>query len=190
MFQIPNNSVLTTKIGLLKSLREYERVRSKIDHGKGQRSNIWLHYNTMWYKIRAEKYINCRKKLGPEDTIFWAVQYIEALQHDSYTSTSELTCTKILTLKSQSRRSCVSTPAPQKTAGLGSLTKTLKWNECDLILFFDTTQDITVIIYPVARLILQNTQVMFYSIVITMVKHMHKYSVYPEETLYTNFVKY
>ncbi|XP_072306327.1 protein polyglycylase TTLL10 [Eucyclogobius newberryi] len=34
MFQIPNNNVLTTKIGLLSSLREYERVSSKVKHGQ------------------------------------------------------------------------------------------------------------------------------------------------------------
>ncbi|CAL1605346.1 unnamed protein product [Knipowitschia caucasica] len=37
MFQIPNNDVLTTKIGLLRSLREYERVRSKVRHCQGVR---------------------------------------------------------------------------------------------------------------------------------------------------------
>ncbi|KAK1801806.1 hypothetical protein P4O66_022447, partial [Electrophorus voltai] len=34
VYQIPNNKVLTTKIGLLNSLREYDRVRSKVDHGQ------------------------------------------------------------------------------------------------------------------------------------------------------------
>ncbi|XP_068196544.1 protein polyglycylase TTLL10 [Antennarius striatus] len=37
VFQIPNNTVLTTKIGLLSSLREYERVSSKVRHGQGLR---------------------------------------------------------------------------------------------------------------------------------------------------------
>ncbi|XP_041655415.1 protein polyglycylase TTLL10 isoform X2 [Cheilinus undulatus] len=37
MYQIPNNKVLTTKIGLLSSLREYERVSSKVNHGRGLR---------------------------------------------------------------------------------------------------------------------------------------------------------
>ncbi|XP_067382940.1 protein polyglycylase TTLL10 isoform X2 [Channa argus] len=37
LYQIPNNKVLTTKIGLLSSLREYERVCSKINHGQGFR---------------------------------------------------------------------------------------------------------------------------------------------------------
>ncbi|KAM9445885.1 protein polyglycylase TTLL10 isoform 2-T2 [Clarias gariepinus] len=37
VYQIPNNRVLTTKIGLLNSLREYDRVSSKINHGRGQR---------------------------------------------------------------------------------------------------------------------------------------------------------
>ncbi|KAM7410943.1 hypothetical protein PAMA_021079 [Pampus argenteus] len=37
MYQIPNNKVLTTKIGLLSSLREYERVSSKVHHGQGPR---------------------------------------------------------------------------------------------------------------------------------------------------------
>ncbi|XP_075958196.1 protein polyglycylase TTLL10 [Anarhichas minor] len=37
VYQIPNNKVLTTKIGLLSSLREYERVSSKVNHGRGLR---------------------------------------------------------------------------------------------------------------------------------------------------------
>ncbi|XP_026187794.1 protein polyglycylase TTLL10 isoform X2 [Mastacembelus armatus] len=37
LYQIPNNKVLTTKIGLLSSLREYERVSSKVSHGPGLR---------------------------------------------------------------------------------------------------------------------------------------------------------
>ncbi|KAK9515657.1 hypothetical protein VZT92_026284 [Zoarces viviparus] len=37
VYQIPNNNVLTTKIGLLSSLREYERVSSKVNHGQGLR---------------------------------------------------------------------------------------------------------------------------------------------------------
>ncbi|XP_041802004.1 protein polyglycylase TTLL10 [Chelmon rostratus] len=37
VYQIPNNKVLTTKIGLLSSLREYERVSSKVKHGGGLR---------------------------------------------------------------------------------------------------------------------------------------------------------
>ncbi|XP_069382824.1 protein polyglycylase TTLL10 isoform X2 [Paralichthys olivaceus] len=37
LYQIPNNKVLTTKIGLLSSLREYERVSSKVTHGQGLR---------------------------------------------------------------------------------------------------------------------------------------------------------
>lgn len=34
LFQIPNNGVLTTKIGLLCSLRDYERVSLKVDQGQ------------------------------------------------------------------------------------------------------------------------------------------------------------
>ncbi|KAM9342382.1 protein polyglycylase TTLL10 [Pholidichthys leucotaenia] len=37
IYQIPNNSVLTTKIGLLRSLREYERVSSRFNTGQGLR---------------------------------------------------------------------------------------------------------------------------------------------------------
>ncbi|XP_072223862.1 protein polyglycylase TTLL10 [Leuresthes tenuis] len=37
VYQIPNNKVLTTKIGLLSSLRDYERVSSKVKHGHGRR---------------------------------------------------------------------------------------------------------------------------------------------------------
>ncbi|MBN3307334.1 TTL10 polyglycylase, partial [Amia calva] len=35
LYQIPNNKVLTTKIGLLTSLREYERVTNKVKQGRG-----------------------------------------------------------------------------------------------------------------------------------------------------------
>ncbi|KAK7128876.1 hypothetical protein R3I94_017186 [Phoxinus phoxinus] len=37
LYQIPNNKVLTTKIGLLNSLREYDRVSSKVNYGCGNR---------------------------------------------------------------------------------------------------------------------------------------------------------
>ncbi|KAJ8016654.1 hypothetical protein DPEC_G00009490 [Dallia pectoralis] len=37
LYQISNNKVLTTKIGLLSSLREYDRVSSKVKHGRGLR---------------------------------------------------------------------------------------------------------------------------------------------------------
>ncbi|KAJ8395162.1 hypothetical protein AAFF_G00036180 [Aldrovandia affinis] len=37
LYQIPNNKVLTTKVGLLSSLREYDRVSSKVNHGRGLR---------------------------------------------------------------------------------------------------------------------------------------------------------
>ncbi|XP_054464586.1 protein polyglycylase TTLL10 [Anoplopoma fimbria] len=37
VYQIPNNKVLTTKIGLVSSLREYERVCSKVNHGQALR---------------------------------------------------------------------------------------------------------------------------------------------------------
>ncbi|XP_031421395.1 protein polyglycylase TTLL10 [Clupea harengus] len=38
LYQIPNNKVLTSKIGLLNSLREYDRVSSKVNRGRGLRS--------------------------------------------------------------------------------------------------------------------------------------------------------
>lgn len=38
IYQIPNDAVLTTKIGLLRSLREYEGASNKISHGRGLRS--------------------------------------------------------------------------------------------------------------------------------------------------------
>ncbi|XP_058619406.1 protein polyglycylase TTLL10 isoform X2 [Onychostoma macrolepis] len=37
IYQMPNNKVLTTKIGLLNSLREYDRVSSKVNYGRGNR---------------------------------------------------------------------------------------------------------------------------------------------------------
>lgn len=40
LYQIPNNNVLTTKIGLLNSLREYDRVSSKVNYGCGNRLKI------------------------------------------------------------------------------------------------------------------------------------------------------
>lgn len=38
IYQIPNDAVLTTKIGLLSSLRDYQAVSDKISRGRGQRS--------------------------------------------------------------------------------------------------------------------------------------------------------
>ncbi|KAI2649750.1 Protein polyglycylase TTLL10 [Labeo rohita] len=40
IYQIPNNKVLTTKIGLLNSLREYDRVSSKVNYGRG--NSMWI----------------------------------------------------------------------------------------------------------------------------------------------------
>lgn len=40
MYQIPNDTVLTTKIGLLGSLREYEGVSNKISRGQGPRPRV------------------------------------------------------------------------------------------------------------------------------------------------------
>lgn len=37
MYQIPNNKVLTTKIGLLSSLRQYERMSSRVSNAQGLR---------------------------------------------------------------------------------------------------------------------------------------------------------
>ncbi|KAM4609916.1 protein polyglycylase TTLL10 [Polymixia lowei] len=37
LYQIPNNKLLTSKIGLLCSLRQYDRVNSKVNHGRGLR---------------------------------------------------------------------------------------------------------------------------------------------------------
>uniref|UniRef100_A0A3Q4BJC4 Uncharacterized protein n=1 Tax=Mola mola TaxID=94237 RepID=A0A3Q4BJC4_MOLML len=37
VYQIPNNTVLTSKIGLISSLRQFERVNSKVNHGQGLR---------------------------------------------------------------------------------------------------------------------------------------------------------
>ncbi|XP_063063719.1 protein polyglycylase TTLL10 isoform X2 [Engraulis encrasicolus] len=37
VYQIPNNKVLTSKIGLLNSLREYDRVSNKVNQGRGLR---------------------------------------------------------------------------------------------------------------------------------------------------------
>ncbi|XP_067302332.1 protein polyglycylase TTLL10 [Pseudorasbora parva] len=40
LYQIPNNKVLTTKIGLLNSLREYDRVSSKVNYRCGNRMKL------------------------------------------------------------------------------------------------------------------------------------------------------
>uniref|UniRef100_A0A3Q0RZZ6 Tubulin tyrosine ligase like 10 n=1 Tax=Amphilophus citrinellus TaxID=61819 RepID=A0A3Q0RZZ6_AMPCI len=40
MYQIPNNKVLTTKIGLLSSLRQYEQVSSRVCHVQGLRLKL------------------------------------------------------------------------------------------------------------------------------------------------------
>lgn len=36
IYQIPNNKLLTTKIGLLVSLRDYDRVMNKVHKGKSK----------------------------------------------------------------------------------------------------------------------------------------------------------
>lgn len=64
VFQIPNNNVLTTKIGLLSSLREYERVSSKVKHGQGLR------------RLRMEEFIptTFRMDIREEQEDFFAQQ--------------------------------------------------------------------------------------------------------------------
>ncbi|ROL46845.1 Protein polyglycylase TTLL10 [Anabarilius grahami] len=47
LYQIPNNNVLTTKIGLLNSLREYDRVSSKVNYGCGNSESL-INVKLMW----------------------------------------------------------------------------------------------------------------------------------------------
>ncbi|XP_054650066.1 protein polyglycylase TTLL10 [Dunckerocampus dactyliophorus] len=64
VYQIPNNKVLTTKIGLLSSLREYERVSSKVNHGQALR------------RLKIEEFIptTFRMDLKQEREAFFAQQ--------------------------------------------------------------------------------------------------------------------
>ncbi|XP_074500709.1 protein polyglycylase TTLL10 [Sebastes fasciatus] len=57
VYQIPNNKVLTTKIGLLSSLRQYERVSSKVYHGRGLRTLKMEEFipNTFRMDVREER---------------------------------------------------------------------------------------------------------------------------------------
>lgn len=61
VYQLPSNRVLTTKIGLLNSLREYERVSSKVNHGQGPRLYV--------SKERYNSYFVC--KMFSYVTITW-----------------------------------------------------------------------------------------------------------------------
>ncbi|XP_017564607.1 protein polyglycylase TTLL10 [Pygocentrus nattereri] len=64
VYQIPNNKVLTTKIGLLNSLREYDRVCSKVKQGQGLR------------KLKMEEFIpdTFRMDVKDEREAFFAQQ--------------------------------------------------------------------------------------------------------------------
>ncbi|XP_029013265.1 protein polyglycylase TTLL10 isoform X2 [Betta splendens] len=57
VYQIPNNKVLTTKIGLLSSLREYERVCCKVKHGQGLRRLQMEEFTPTTFRmdVRAER---------------------------------------------------------------------------------------------------------------------------------------
>ncbi|KAG9332756.1 hypothetical protein JZ751_014855 [Albula glossodonta] len=64
LYQIPNNKVLTTKIGLLSSLREYDRVSSKVSHGRGPR------------RLKMEEFfpVTFRMDIRDEREVFFAQQ--------------------------------------------------------------------------------------------------------------------
>ncbi|XP_061691902.1 protein polyglycylase TTLL10 isoform X2 [Syngnathoides biaculeatus] len=64
VYQIPNNKVLTTKIGLLSSLMAYERVRCKVNHGQALR------------KLKMEEFIptTFRMDVKEEREAFFALQ--------------------------------------------------------------------------------------------------------------------
>uniref|UniRef100_A0A3Q2QLM8 Tubulin tyrosine ligase like 10 n=1 Tax=Fundulus heteroclitus TaxID=8078 RepID=A0A3Q2QLM8_FUNHE len=55
VYQIPNNMVLTTKIGLLSSLREFERVRSRVKHGQAHR------------RLKMEEFIPATLRMDAKD---------------------------------------------------------------------------------------------------------------------------
>ncbi|KAG7472744.1 hypothetical protein MATL_G00112150 [Megalops atlanticus] len=55
LYQIPNNKVLTTKIGLLCSLREYDRVSSKVDHSRGLRKLKMEEFFPVTYRMDIKK---------------------------------------------------------------------------------------------------------------------------------------
>ncbi|XP_076022340.1 protein polyglycylase TTLL10 [Genypterus blacodes] len=57
VYQIPNNKVLTTKIGLLSSLREYERVKSRVNQGQQLRRLKMEEFipTTVRMDVRAER---------------------------------------------------------------------------------------------------------------------------------------
>ncbi|KAG7323590.1 hypothetical protein KOW79_013292 [Hemibagrus wyckioides] len=75
VFQIPNNRVLTTKIGLLNSLREYDRVISKINHGKGQRRLKMAEFIPdtfrMDVKVEKEAFFSQQEGLGVDKSNIW-----------------------------------------------------------------------------------------------------------------------
>ncbi|XP_056158219.1 protein polyglycylase TTLL10 [Lampris incognitus] len=64
LYQIPNNKVLTTKIGLLSSLREYDRVCNKVNNGRGLR------------KLKMEEFFpeTFRMDVNKERRAFFATQ--------------------------------------------------------------------------------------------------------------------
>ncbi|KAK2885605.1 hypothetical protein Q8A67_016442 [Cirrhinus molitorella] len=51
IYQVPNNKVLTTKIGLLNSLREYDRVSSKVNYGRGNRRMRLEHFFPVTFRM-------------------------------------------------------------------------------------------------------------------------------------------
>ncbi|XP_036388617.1 uncharacterized protein ttll10 [Megalops cyprinoides] len=55
LYQIPNNKVLTTKIGLLCSLREYDRVSGKVDHSRGLRKLKMEEFFPVTYRMDIKK---------------------------------------------------------------------------------------------------------------------------------------
>ncbi|TSR39551.1 Protein polyglycylase TTLL10 [Bagarius yarrelli] len=75
VFQIPNNRTLTTKIGLLNSLREYDRVSSKIIHGKGQRTLKMEEFipETFCMEVKSEReaFFSQQKGLFADKSTIW-----------------------------------------------------------------------------------------------------------------------
>ncbi|KAL1021099.1 hypothetical protein UPYG_G00008810 [Umbra pygmaea] len=63
VYQIPNNKVLTNKIGLLSSLRDYERICRKLNHGRGLRWKMEEFFPTTF-----------RMDVGDEREAFFALQ--------------------------------------------------------------------------------------------------------------------
>ncbi|KAI3357133.1 hypothetical protein L3Q82_015596 [Scortum barcoo] len=88
VYQIPNNKVLTTKIGLLSSLREYERVCSKVNHGLGLRGLKMEEFipTTFRMDVREEReaFFAQQEGKGPEHLTYINLKRISVSNNESH----------------------------------------------------------------------------------------------------------